>query len=639
MKNEMTVFTRPRIIWGALILLAFVFYLAGISHESLWCDEAFSANMAEFGFLDIIKNTALDVHPPLYYILLRIFRLALGNSEWALRLISVFSAVGMIGLGAGPVRRLFGNKTAYIYAAAVFFTPIILIWAHEVRMYGPVIFTTTTCVLYGLSVLKENKVRYWILFGIATSASAYLHYYGLISVFFINLFLFIYIVFKKRESVKNFIITASAVLLSYLPWLIFFFTQTRKVSNAFWVTPVDIPAILQALLQPFYYKEFFPVNGMTYVLGTVLLALVFGTIIVSQILMALKKDRERFFMSLFIFSIYVCTFVGAIIISIFMKPVFYRRYITVCTGFLILPFCIGIGGIKFLSVKLMLVASFIALNLNTIVSVYTQKFNGLFYDIRNTYKDAIKPGDLVITTDCFCESTSIYYFPKADHYFHINNYEKQWEYIYDSLKPRLIKETGLEDVLKKYHSFWIINDYSMISVDASELLKNIPGWKRTVDKKDFYHPYSKMTFYVSKYEYVGNKDKVKTGRIAVKIKGIKFKKGCMWISIYDKDPINNVLNSYKAHFIDVKDGEMTDAFDNVEYGNYVLMIQHDINNNQKFETDGDGIPEEGVNLINYDPAFGLNISFDKLKFKFNEPEKDLELQVLYPPFDFLKDKK
>jgi uncharacterized membrane protein len=78
-----------------------------------------------------------DNHPPLYYLLLRMVRVVLGNSEWALRLLSVAGAVALVGLGAGPVRRIFGHKTAFIYALVVLFTPVILIYAHEARMYTP----------------------------------------------------------------------------------------------------------------------------------------------------------------------------------------------------------------------------------------------------------------------------------------------------------------------------------------------------------------------------------------------------------------------------------------------------------------------------------------------------------------------
>jgi uncharacterized membrane protein len=349
MKDFFSRLNHPYIKWGAIILAAIIIYTSGITHESLWCDEAFSANMTEYGFIDIIKNSAADVHPPLYYMLIKVFRTVLGNSEAALRLLSVIGAVGMVGLGAGPVRRLFGNKAAYIYAAVTLLTPIILIMAHEARMYSIVMFTTLASALYGLSAIKENKTRYWILFCIFTSASAYLHYYGLISVFFINLFIMIHIIIKKRELLKNFIITAGIVLLTYIPWLAFFTGQIRKVDNAFWIPPVNISAIQETLFQPFYYKEFYPVNGNIFIFASVILMLVFGTIIVSLIFMAIKKDRQNFFMNLFLFSIYVSTFLAVIVISLILAPVFYRRYIIACTGFLILPFSIGIASFKFLS--------------------------------------------------------------------------------------------------------------------------------------------------------------------------------------------------------------------------------------------------------------------------------------------------
>lgn len=38
-----------------------------------WTDEVYSINMAQMSFSQMIATTALDVHPPLYYILLQIY--------------------------------------------------------------------------------------------------------------------------------------------------------------------------------------------------------------------------------------------------------------------------------------------------------------------------------------------------------------------------------------------------------------------------------------------------------------------------------------------------------------------------------------------------------------------------------------
>ena len=96
-----------------------------------------------------------------------------------MRLLSVLGALGMVCLGAGPVSRLLGNKTAMIYAVITIFTPITLIMAHEARMYSLAMFTVTASSLYGLLVIKENKKSDWIKYGIFILASAYLHYYAL----------------------------------------------------------------------------------------------------------------------------------------------------------------------------------------------------------------------------------------------------------------------------------------------------------------------------------------------------------------------------------------------------------------------------------------------------------------------------
>src|SRR5512134_3094643 len=98
-----------RILWAwiAIIILAGAVYTIGISHESFWYDEAYSPVIASYLPWQIPAQVMVDNHPPLYYILLSLVQMVLGRSEWALRLLSVAGAVGLVALGAGPVRRIF----------------------------------------------------------------------------------------------------------------------------------------------------------------------------------------------------------------------------------------------------------------------------------------------------------------------------------------------------------------------------------------------------------------------------------------------------------------------------------------------------------------------------------------------------
>src|SRR5512133_579355 len=188
MNKGTTLNSDKRIFWAwtTIIILAAAMYTVGIAHESFWYDEAYSSVIANYLPWQIPTQIMVDNHPPLYYILLSLVRMVLGNSEWALRSLSVAGAVGLVALGAGPLRRIFGNRNAFLYSIVVLFTPAILIYAHEARMYSLAICTVTAGALYGYLAVTENHRRDWLLFGVFTLSSAYLHYYGLIAAFFMH---------------------------------------------------------------------------------------------------------------------------------------------------------------------------------------------------------------------------------------------------------------------------------------------------------------------------------------------------------------------------------------------------------------------------------------------------------------------
>ena len=139
----------------------------------------------------------VDNHPPLYYLLLSLVRMALGNSEGALRSLSVAGAVGAGDVGSGSGAADIGNRNASVYAIVVLFTPAILIYAHEARMYSLAICAVTAGALYGYLAVTENRVGDWVLFGVATLAGAYLHYYGLIAAFFLHAFVCFWLLIKR----------------------------------------------------------------------------------------------------------------------------------------------------------------------------------------------------------------------------------------------------------------------------------------------------------------------------------------------------------------------------------------------------------------------------------------------------------
>ena len=57
-----------------LIVLAFIgFVLFLPNNTSVWTDELFTLEFVELKVPELLKTTAMDIHPPLYYLVVKLF--------------------------------------------------------------------------------------------------------------------------------------------------------------------------------------------------------------------------------------------------------------------------------------------------------------------------------------------------------------------------------------------------------------------------------------------------------------------------------------------------------------------------------------------------------------------------------------
>src|SRR4051812_1554287 len=95
---------RPGVRWTVALLclaaLAIVCRLPYLTERSLWFDEASSWQTASFPLAELMKSVRLNVHMPLYYLLLKAWIAVLGESVTALRGFSIaFGTLTVIGMG------------------------------------------------------------------------------------------------------------------------------------------------------------------------------------------------------------------------------------------------------------------------------------------------------------------------------------------------------------------------------------------------------------------------------------------------------------------------------------------------------------------------------------------------------------
>src|SRR5665213_2638211 len=79
-----------------ILIVAAILRIYNLTSISLWHDEAFSALLITYHWGEMFHRIGLDVHPPAYYVALRLWAYVFGHSLWALRGFSMFFGVATV---------------------------------------------------------------------------------------------------------------------------------------------------------------------------------------------------------------------------------------------------------------------------------------------------------------------------------------------------------------------------------------------------------------------------------------------------------------------------------------------------------------------------------------------------------------
>ena len=476
------------IIWAVILLAGFWYLTIEIGHETLWFDESYSAAIINHSIPSIIKITASDSHPPLYFIMLRIFSFIFGRSEPALRLLSVLGVLALSALGFGPAKRIFGKFTGMIYSFCIIAVPISVSIGQETRMYTWAAFFVTASALYGYLAIQQGKTSDWVKFGLSTLASAFTHYYALLAVTILNVLLFVwvllgFIIKKDKKKLLSYLITASAAVLCYLPWIFILFNQAKRVSKSFWIPPVTKDVIWLTLAYPFRAKFWGSDFSKTYFICAAVL-------ILWGLIFCIIKRKKQGLMSLVAVLTYSLTLVTAIILSNVIRPILVERYIFPVVGLFVLALTYGISVLnnKGASIFVCLAILFGSISLNQII--FEQRFNGPMKEVCDFVNESITPEDVFIHTDEHTFGTFCYYYPNHKHYLYLPpNFEGYSGY--EAFSPNGYYGSDAKEFIKGKENIWLVNREGASTASFSSRLfrDNTIKAKDTVQRFNL-NPYS-----------------------------------------------------------------------------------------------------------------------------------------------------
>ena len=431
------------IAWIAVMAAGTTLMFTGITHESLWYDESYTAAIVNHSLFDIIKITGGDSHPPLYYLTLRIFVQIFGHSVFSLRTFSVLGVAALAAWGIGPVRRALGNRMAFLYTLITFALPITLSMAQETRMYTWAAFWVTGSALYGYLAYKEGRLRDWILFGVCSLCAAYTHYYALLAVAMICLMLFIAMLVEKKK-LAPFLWTAGAMVAGYVPWLAELAGQVSRVTNSYWIPPVTGQVIHNVLVYPFSNKFSYPWS-QTFVQIAFYAAAV---LILFGIVHKIIRRDESVKLPILAVGAYILTLGAGILASVIIRPVLVERYMVTVLGLFILGIAYGIGSLgKKIWLPAIGCAVVIALAVPQTDYTISNRFSGPMTEAVQYLDPVIQPGDVFLHTDEHTFGTFCYYFPDNMNYYYerpgYGGYSN-----YDAFKPDGAVIQSLDDIPK-----------------------------------------------------------------------------------------------------------------------------------------------------------------------------------------------
>ncbi len=323
-----------RLAAGTYAIILFSLNAVRIFDHNFWADEAFTIQLVKNKIPGLIAGTAADVHPPLYYLIVKAFYSLFGDKGVIFHLVSLIPCAVILILALTLIWKRFGREVSAVLITLSCLSGNAVRFNVEVRMYSwGALFILLTFYEFCCIVGQEKKSSY-VLFVVFSLMASYTHYYCLLSVSFFYLALLFLALYKRRLSWKKVLASCMGAIAGYLPWFFVALQSMLSRVDNYWIE--SIPSWRASVSYLFSGKfgilvwGIFGIGGVTALLyetrvldnkktedGRRLFSVSFDRIVFSDIAIILIVGPISVF----------GTILSAILISYFVRPFYTLRYI------------------------------------------------------------------------------------------------------------------------------------------------------------------------------------------------------------------------------------------------------------------------------------------------------------------------
>lgn len=277
--------------WAGFFLLALSVMMIGRSFtlcfsNDIWYDELFTVGMAEHSYGDLVRFTAADVHPPLYYCIVKLFadlcKLIVPSAGTVIpaKLVSVLPYWILLVYAVTVVRRRWGIFTGGLFLFCVTAMPQLSAYTVEARMYGWALLFVTAAFLHAQEMITAGHAgsgrgqnAAFVIYGLA---AAYTQYFACVAVVMIYLYLLFMLWRQDKRRIREWLFCVAASVIGYVPWLFALAGQISAVRENYWILPLtwwSLGGCVKFIMKPAFIND--TVNTVLAVVLTVGFAMMF----------------------------------------------------------------------------------------------------------------------------------------------------------------------------------------------------------------------------------------------------------------------------------------------------------------------------------------------------------------------------
>lgn len=261
--------------------------------SDIWYDELFTVGMIEHSYGDLIAFTARDVHPPLYYCIVKFFvdlcKLISSQTNPVViaKIVSVLPYFILLGYSVTFIRKRFSILTSGLFLFCVIAMPQLSSYTVEVRMYSWALLFVTAALLHAYGIIvcydmsgeaaempeqngdcvnsrdidaENRKIRRMhatalVFYGLA---AAYTQYFACVAVIMVYFYVLVVFLLRDRGRIKEWLLWVAVSVVGYVPWLYVLFRQITAVNENYWILPLtwrSLGGCVKFIMKPVFTNE------------------------------------------------------------------------------------------------------------------------------------------------------------------------------------------------------------------------------------------------------------------------------------------------------------------------------------------------------------------------------------------------